>query len=344
MTMKHYLFSGHINAWTLNKALKKLGIKAECLIKGDAILPPTTSKKPSSKDVLFFTDEKSLLEYYNEDFHFYPKSVKKNILDDKLNFARLLLELGEPTVPFTGIETEPIDFPVYLKARHSWLGGKLMPRGFICRNKTEYTDQLSKITELGYKEEKFFHQKLLKSPSSNNYSVCGFYDYKAPSSNIICVTKRLISKANQMSTCAMVETVEDKFNLIERTLKILDKIEFSGPFEMEYLRDESDNKIYVLEFNPRFWMQHGIFVNSFDNLLVKRYIGYGDDKTKVSFKKILWIDGIYFIRELFNFRFKPLIIIIRKFFAGSSITFWPDLFTSFTYLTKLFFKYNFKKE
>src|SRR5690606_33114421 len=100
-----------------------------------------------------------------------------------------------------------------------------------------------------------------------NYSTCGFFDAADPQRNAIIVTRRVLSAGGTIGTAAIVETLEDPAGLIGRTENILAQMGFQGPFELEFLYDDDTGKYYVLELNPRFWMQHGLFVDAYDNLL-----------------------------------------------------------------------------
>ncbi len=83
----------------------------------------------------------------------------------------------------------------------------------------------------------------------------------------------------------------------------------------------------VLELNPRFWMQHAIFLKV-GNGLIKRYLGIDteDDKKNADIKNVVWIDGLHFIMSIFRFRIDFLSFVMKKLIKkDQKIILWPSL-------------------
>lgn len=332
--MKYIVFSKSINAWTIKYGLKKINKHLEVynINEKRGILKSTIDFLPKDS-TLFFTEENYLKKYIGLDgYRSYPKKIPLEILDDKYNFAHFLIEIRESPIPYTD-HTSKIDFPFYLKAKHSWKNDKKLPRGYICNNQRELDKSLAKISDLGMQREWFFKQKLLTSPVENNISTSGFYDYKNNKRNIIIVTKKTLGTGEKITDGSVVETIRDPNNLIDRTKYILNKLKYQGPFELEFFYELRDNQYYVLELNPRFWLQHGIFIEHYDNAVIKRYLDLDTPSDWLSngipeFKKIIWINNLYYNRSLLlgNYNF---ISNVKKM-EGNKV-FYPNSFGVFQY-------------
>ena len=56
---------------------------------------------------------------------------------------------------------------------------------------------------------------------------------------------------------------------------ILAAMEYDGPFELEFVFDETAAEFKVTELNPRFWLQHGLIEAVSGSALVGTYLGRG---------------------------------------------------------------------
>ncbi|WP_035288384.1 hypothetical protein [Clostridium sp. KNHs214] len=344
--MRYYVHSNHVNAWTLKKGLDKLGIQLECLSDKKELLP-IVDRKIEDNDVLFFTEEGSLFKYYeHQKLEFLPKEIDKNLIDDKVYFAEYINRIGEKPIPFTKIEGKPQEYPIYLKAKSSWINGRKIPRGYILNSEEDYMLALEEIKKNDFDIENFFYQKLLKSPMENNYSTCGFFDYKNTKRNMIIITRKVMGDAEKIATGSIIETVKDPENLLKRTHVILSDMKYQGPFELEFFYEEDDNEYYVLELNPRFWMQHGIFIEHYNNGLIKRYLNMDKEEewyeTETPYKHIVWMDGLRYVkgyikRKEYNFDIYKQILLHEK--KGElKVVFYPNKVEAAKFLIKNAFK------
>jgi len=341
--MKHWTFTSYTNAWSLRQGLKLLNIELYSH-SPKTIFVKHTSILPEENDVLFFTEEASLLKYFNEKtkYHFLPNDIKVDLIDDKLNFAHFLETINEIPVPYSNFDRHKVSFPIFIKARHSWLHEKKLPRGFVCKNESEFQEILTKIEAGNLKNDCFFFQKLLLFPDVNNYSVSGFFDYANADKNVTIITSRVKSAdLSFSSTASLVKTIPDPDNLKIRSHNILSKLNYSGPFELEFFFDTDENKYYVLELNPRFWLQHGIFVKYFDNIVLKNYLNYSPNPTKFSTeeidsRKVLWVDTSSLFNPFFSqHTFNVLKEIFKHFLKRYKILFAPAFSTYFKYYWSL---------
>lgn len=315
--MRNIVFSDYINAWSIKKGLKKLDLNLFSIEKNFNQILFVNKKEVEEDDVLFFTEENSLKEYINKSHNkFEPRYFDIELLDDKLTFANYLIGIGEEPIPSRELMSLEESYPFYLKCKHSWKDGVKLPRGYIVKNQMEINDVIAKVKGNGWDTNWFFHQKLLNSSSENNISVSGYFDYKNNNRNAIIVSKKTLGSTATMATGAVIETIKDPKDLIERSNYILNELEYQGPFELEFFYEEADNKYYVLELNPRFWMQHGIFIDLYDNALIKRYlhIDNEDDWYKNGvppFKHILWVDSVHIVFLLLRLRMKSILNLMK---------------------------------
>ncbi|AOV08785.1 hypothetical protein [Sporosarcina ureilytica] len=315
--MKNIVFTDYINAWSIKKGLKKLGLSLFSINKNTGFIPFIDKKKIRKYDTLFFTEENSLKNYVNSEKNkFEPRYFDIDLLDDKLTFAEFLKGIGEEPIPSRKLNSFEASYPFYLKCKHSWKDGVKLPRGFIVRNQTEVNSVIGEIEENNWNPDWFFHQKLLNSNTENNISASGYFDYKNNRRNAIIISKKTLGSTATMATGAVIETIRDPSNLIERTNYILNELKYQGPFELEFFYEVADDKYYVLELNPRFWMQHGIFIDLYDNALIKRYLQLDKEDDWYEngippFKHILWVDSLHIIFSLMRFRLKAVVNLFR---------------------------------
>jgi hypothetical protein len=304
--------------------------------------------EPSAGDTLFFTEENNLLRFYgSKEFHFHPKNIDRNLIDDKLYFSKSMVAIEEKPVPFweivAGHNQRPPELPIYIKARHSWKENRKLPQGYICHSEEERLKSFELINANGWSVTTFFYQKLLNSPLQNNISVSGFFDHQNTKRNILLITRKLIGYKDKMAMGMMVITNPDPERLIERANNILQYLQYTGPFELEFFYEEEDHTYYVLELNPRFWMQHGIFVSFFGNGLITRYLGMDTERDWNNVpqydRPLVWIDNLTFLLWLLRFRTSILRILLSKIRKGGRPCFYPSFSVSFRYtMNRIFTK------
>lgn len=318
--MRFFTFSSYINALSIQEGLNKIGANLFSKEKKGPGFIDFSLEKIRPGDTLFFTEEKSLLAFQErKDLKFFPKNQYD--WDDKYLFFQKMLLIGEDPVPSWDLNNPNIKFKkgtIYLKAKRSWLKDIKLPRGFLytIQNNPDVTHFLE---NKGFDSTLFFFQKYIKNGTEKTFSVCGYFDSKDKSRNLFITLRKKLGNTKKISTGSVLETVQDPRNLYCRTEKILNSFQYEGPFELEFIYDEQSDKYYVLELNPRFWMQHGIFVKYYKNYLIKSYLKLDSNKDRESikkrgFQKIYWINS-----ELQNF-FYPIFlytffkILLKKIF------------------------------
>jgi hypothetical protein len=338
MGTKALISTSYINGYAIFQALKKLGIHAFAL-DANSGLPMPAKPHLSEADYLFFTEESSLrLALTGKlDGYYLPQHFPLHLLDDKWAFVEWLNEyesLPNGLKQWTLDQCSCVTYPCLLKAKHSWVNSVKIPRGWICYTRYDLDKSLFNLYSSEYSPTDFFIQEWLGDFNCRVISVCGFFDSQNHHRDLVAVVERIASHTKGLSCSSAIQTVNDQWNLVADTSLILDQINFTGPYEIEYLI-LGDNK-FVLELNPRFWMQNSIFLD-FGNGLVKRYLGLDADKDHAfdRLNNVVWIDGIHLIYSLLCFRVAYLLPVIYMLIKRSPhVTIFPSLPLSVLFVCK----------
>ncbi|MEO1999244.1 MAG: hypothetical protein ABGZ17_28700 [Planctomycetaceae bacterium] len=336
---RHLIFSDFVNAWSIRHGLRQLGKHVEYVPNS---LESTRSNhaRLHSGDVLFFTDERGLQQFADRsELRFLPRPGTL-VIDDKLWFYDWLAARGEQTIPY-GARLESLDiWPVLIKARHSWKDHRKLPRGFVCSNPLEFRQSQQQIHSMGLNESDFCTQKFITSPGFV-YSVCGHFDSHDNQQNAILVTRKTMTSVETLGTGTVVDTVDDPADLLARTTGILNALEYCGPFELEFLHDTDTQTYYVLELNPRFWMQHGIFIERFDNILLKRYLGIDAPAGRHTqpIEPVCWMNRVDLLTSLVKCDWRVASRFISLWWQrrrqGIPCLLYPDLWTACGFLMRI---------
>ncbi len=297
--MRCFASSGHINAWSIRKGLQQLGLECVSLHPEPALIG-RAEVEPGRDDVVFFTEEDTLMRYLEtnrEECHFYPRNLELHP-DDKLAFSELMGGMGESPVPFwtmtDGASEGPPVLPCVVKPRASWRNGRKLPRGWVCTTAEEYADARLAIHRAGFDAEDFLVQEFM--PDADVVSTCGFFDTLNHSRNLFLTTRKLLGQGGRLTTGVVVETIPDPGGLVPRTVAILDALRYRGPFELEFVEDRRRGMHHVLELNMRFWMQHGLFIDGCGNRLLERYLDRDDprssDASPAADVRLVWVDRL----------------------------------------------------
>ncbi len=290
---KNLVFSNYVSARSLREGLASLNEKLLAVDSPGFMVPPAESA-PAPGDRLFFTDEWALGQYLQRnEFEFYPRALAVE-LDDKLRFSQRIEALGASPVPFWPVDAElPAgEFPVLLKCRNSWVAGSPMPRGAICSSPEQLVSRLRDFENKGFERSRFFLQRLLPDGVGNSWSVAGFHSHTEPDKNELLVTHKRVATGSGLGYVLATIEESDPAGLVDRTTQLLRDLSYTGPFELEYLEDAASKQFYELEFNPRFWLQHSIFIHSRDNRLLKRYLGLPVPEAQAGWQPVLWVSGV----------------------------------------------------
>jgi hypothetical protein len=293
--------SAWINAWTLARACAPLGVQL-CVPEGTPGFPLPVLADTTRAQWLFFTEEASLRQAMEAGAPggYLPRHFPMPLFDDKWAFAEFLGD--EPQGPqglaqWPLAQAERAAYPLILKARHSWRGQRRLPRGWVCRDAAELQDQLRQLDAEGLQREDYFLQEWLADQQHELLSVGGFFDADDESRNVALLTERVAVYREGPSSSAMLVTRTDEPGLVAASQAVLRRLKFRGPYEMEFIR--AAGRLAVVELNPRFWMQHGLFL-PLGNALVKRYLGRetAAERAPLPPQRLAWIDGTWLLRGL----------------------------------------------
>jgi hypothetical protein len=246
---------------------------------------------------VFFTDERFLPAFADRAAARLPGArfrigTERHLEDvlDRRRFYQFVAERGLASVPATVPSSED---PVatfgkvfHIRVWLSWSGMKKLPRGCSIRGEDDLRAWSALCEREGLGPEEWGYQELLSTHPQHNISVCGWHD---PDFSYYVVTRK-IHASNQIGW--LVELAGDFPELDEQTRAILTAMDYSGPFEMEFLLDPGTGEYKVIELNPRFWMQHRLTASVSRNCLVRRYLGLdvGQRGRRSPPPKRFWID------------------------------------------------------
>ncbi len=326
--MKTLTYTSYINAYTLFVAAKRLGVELDT-VAASPLFPIPSACNTQTYEWLLFTEEASLRKALHGEISgkFWPNTFPLQLLDDKWAFAEWLQDKDglTPSLAHCSLEDEAsIPFPFLIKAKHSWLDANKLPRGWICHSLSDVVRYRAKMVKQGWSPEYFYIQEWLGDADCSVISVCGFYDAGNASRNLACVVERFASYHKGLSCSSVVGVIDDVWDLTSKTFAILTALAFTGPYELEFL--VTGDRVLVLELNPRFWMQHVLFLAD-GNGLLKRYFGLDtlDDHRQKTLRKLLWIDGLFLVNDFVTLRFSVIPLLIDKYREGYELLVWPTI-------------------
>lgn len=298
-------FTSAANAYAIKAAAAQCGVAVATTDRRPAFpLALAGSEEPGW---LFFTEEASLRRALLGEIRgrFLPARFPLQLLDDKWAFAGWLMEQQGLPAPLRQwrLDDPDVAFPCVLKARHSWRGTRKLPRGWVCHSRHELAPALGELSRAGLDPDWFFLQEWLGDQPCRNLAVCGFHDHDDPARNLSVVLERLKGGPGTLPNSTLAATVLDASDLTAAAARVLDAMRFTGPFEIEFLATE--RRVALLELNPRFWLQHSIFI-PFGNGLMKRYLGQDTaaDRAEQSLPATVWMDGLTLVKSMLRLDFR----------------------------------------
>jgi hypothetical protein len=298
-------FTSAANAHAIKVAAARCGVEVATTDPRPTF--PLSVSQSRAADWLFFTEEASLRRALLGEVRgrFLPARFALELLDDKWALAGWLAEQQGLPAPLQQwrLDDPGAVFPCVLKAKHSWRGTHKLPRGWVCRSRQDLHQALGEATRQGLEPDWFFLQEWLGDERCRNLAVCGFHDHANPARNLTAVLERLRGGLGPLPNSTLAATVADTENLTTAATRVLDALQFTGPFEIEFL--ETQGGTFLLELNPRFWLQHSIFI-PFGNGLMKRYLGQDTaaDHAAPPLPAIVWVDGLAFVKSLVRLDFR----------------------------------------
>jgi hypothetical protein len=340
--MKALIFSSYTNAYAIYIGVKSYGFETATVDSHPTFLIPSKAGEKKA-DWLFFTEEASLRRALLGEIQgdYLPRKFPLNLLDDKwalVEWLKGIKGVVKGLKQWALVDHNQATFPCLLKAKHSWAGTVKLPRGWVCRSAEELEYRLNEFNSNNFDKKNFFIQEWLGDSQCRVISVCGFHDVENSHRNLVAVVERIAAHSEGLSCSAAIETVCDEWDLNKKASAILDALNFTGPYEMEFL--VTGGNALVLELNPRFWMQHAIFLKN-GNGLIKRYLSLDNDHDhkQREINNVIWIDGLHIIISLLLFKVSFLLFVLAQFLKKNvKVIIWPSLPVALGVVARLGFR------
>lgn len=204
--------------------------------------------------------------------------------------------------PFTYFQNEFV-----IRLRRSWHTGVVLPSVTIIRDRQQYDASITRFRYAGLTSDDWCFQELLSISDQHNLSVCGWHD---DSFHQYIVTRKVLQHPPKTGNGDIVENIANyPRELTEATNAILTAMSYRGPFEMEFVFDIRSDSYKIIELNPRFWMQHGLFEELTGNLLVRKALNQNFEYNTIppeAFPHRYWLNSNRFLYRLCRGQFTVL--------------------------------------
>jgi predicted ATP-grasp superfamily ATP-dependent carboligase len=180
---------------------------------------------------------------------------KVQVFYDKRKTYALAARIGVPhpmtiTAETVGPIEHDIEYPVVLKPSAMEAFSQLHRcKGTICNSRAELEQALKRFAP---SDDSYIllAQEYIPGSGSNQYSLGLFRGIDGSLRGLGARRKRQYPAG--IGTATYVETT-DPADMIDPSRRLLDEIDFVGVCEVEFKRDSHDNKLKLLEVNPRFF-------------------------------------------------------------------------------------------
>lgn len=279
------------------------------------------------RGIVFFSDERFLGAFSKEGGKsrtprlesYGPSTTALALILDRLLFYEHIgrLDLGEFPRTFAGTLKNPfatVGKPLILRPRRTWRGLTKNPRAVVVRDEKDLERRESEFRAAGLGPEEWAYQEVLSLAALDNVSVCGWHgeghaDY--------IVTRKVLQHPPEMGNGDVCEICGRDEAAEQTTRRILSSLDYEGPFEMEFVRDQETGALKVIELNPRFWMQNELANRALGDRLVRRYLGLpvGDDWRHGERHPRYWVNTVYALSRILRGDLR----IIRYLFSSESV-------------------------
>jgi len=352
------IFGDYINALTIIQSLKNIEWigKVVCIVQqGNKKLLVDLIKGievwrfdfSNLEDVFFQIslripeEEKKYLVFTSEQFHeelhlvdkILPYSVfwsgdisNIELILDRYLFYSFIQKNSEAKVPKT-IESKSDPFehfsaPFFLRIRKSWSGVNRRKSVFKIETKEDLKRIETELINKGLSQAEWCYQEILSLNDKSNLSICGWH--QVDSQNYFA-SHKILQHPSNTGNGDVVSIIEPPSELLLITEQILNALNYSGPFELEFVFDENEKTYKVIELNPRFWMQHGLIEANTEHELIRRYLQLEiKDEQKGKLKYQYWINSFYSLFRIlkFDFRIMQYLFYSKKYVIPSLPLLW----------------------
>jgi D-aspartate ligase len=150
---------------------------------------------------------------------------------------------------------EKLNYPVFIKPLYSYQWQAEFPgvKGFKIHDADELIECYKVIEQ---KNIKVMVQEIIQGPNTHHYKVNVYIDGKG--SVLALFTLRKIRQYPvEFGVGSCVESIHSE-EVSMLGLKFLEYIRYRGVGSIEFKQDTRDNRLKLIELNPRFWQQNGL--------------------------------------------------------------------------------------
>ncbi len=261
----------------------------------------------------FFTEERSLEEIAAAKSHpwlanatWYPdhQCFLRAILDRFLFYDRIAAKcLGNVPRTVSG-ECDPFsEFgqAFFFRYRLTWVRGKKTPRIRLVESREEWQTAVRSGEALGYNPADWCYQEVLSLATEDNVSVCGWHEAESPR---YVATRKVLQFPARQGNGDVCELIELPAHLANTARNLLDDLCYTGPFELEFIRDSRTGRHFLIELNPRFWMQHPLAGANLGQAIVRRYLGLAGETAPGRTTPHYWVNTIVALHRLMRADFR----------------------------------------
>tara|TARA_B100001142_G_C14340159_1_gene657537 strand:+ start:251 stop:1393 length:1143 start_codon:yes stop_codon:yes gene_type:complete len=195
---------------------------------------------------------------------------------NKINTYKICDKIGID-IPYTvypddlnSLKSMEFTYPVIIKpaVMHTFYK-KIKKKVFLCRSKNELIKNYLKASKAIPLNE-IMIQEIIKGSSENQFSACFYFSNKNSLVSLLAKRKRQ-HPLDFGNATTFAETVNHPIEIYDNAKKLLSYVNYDGFAEVEFKKDSSRNKFYLLEVNPRTWKWHSISKYSDSPFLLSMY-------------------------------------------------------------------------
>jgi len=280
--------------------------------------------QPCRESVLLLTNEMLHSELYrnrkyyeSKGLNFHIGSKDPSLLMDKTNFLKEVDRVAHGRTPLNYLPSAEMKFPVFVKAKSSFVNGIKIRKKIILKTKVDYHNFLDFLEVNQFDKNDFVYQELLSTKAEDNISIAGWKE-KGSDRLLAFQSCKLLQHPPKMGTGDVTKIMDIDDELYDLTVLICKHFNYHGPFELEFVLS-TNGVAKVLEFNPRFWMQHGL-INAISGESLTA-LALGIDPLPKNEEKDHWLNPLYVLPKSMTGNCAYL----KQLFNSS--TFWPITFT-----------------
>ena len=214
---------------------------------------------------------------------------------DRYEFCRFVRDRGLASAPRT-LRGDEDPFAAFgdafiVRPRLSWFGVAQRERVRLVRGRDEFRAALESYAARGLAPADLSFQELLSIRNRDNVSISGWY---GPSARHLYCSRKVLQYPPKTGGGDVVELLSPPPGIQEQAESLLAALEYEGPFEMEFVYDETAAEFKVTEINPRVWLQQGLIEAVSGRALLNACLGRPPLPTTAAERSLrYWVNPLY---------------------------------------------------